>query len=731
MRLIALKKGMLLACALASSGGPCSSQALFEPREFTPSANGTVAYDSAHGQVVFFGGFLPESRSYPCNHTWTRGRTWTFRAPATSPGRRRSHAMTFDPIRQRVVMVGGHATPFQTSSLRECWEWDGNTWASKGYAGNPDLGFDPACAWDPVRKRTLFMGGQDIGGWKSNDIYEWDGTRFQQVPTTTRPTADLQWLSTDEVRQRVVLFNSRNETWEWDGSTWTRRLTSPQPTYYGGAAFTYDTLRRRSVLVTNGTTWEWDGTSWQRITSAVLPANLDHSFAYYDPHRRRVVLLSQAARTLDLAPELEFDGAVWSSSQKIGGPSGSRTQQNLAMTTDTVRNRIVAFGGANLDELWEWNGSSWLRQARSGTWPPGRTASRLAFQASTGKTLMFGGANGSTLLSDTAEWDGRIWQRHSPTASPTARQGFGLAFDSARSRAVLFGGEGSTLLGDTWEWDGATWTQRFPATSPSPRTNMAMAYDQVRQRVVLLGGSLGTTTLGDTWEWDGTNWLLRTSIAPRAFAACAFDPTRGRVVVYGGNVGGLGSPTVNEIREWNGAQWLSAVPAPQPEVADLCTMTHDPFRSAMLVRDSAGYSWEFRTRYLPEFVPFGRGCLGSAGVPVLTAKSLPWLGENHSLTIEHAPSGANGLWLLGTSSTQWAGAALPLDLGVFGMTGCELRTSVDLALPFVGSNIVVAIPGASETLGLPFYEQALVFDTLANPAGITATNAALAIPGAR
>src|ERR1035441_6585189 len=62
------------------------------------------------------------------------------------------------------------------------------------------------------------------------------------------------------------------------------------------------------------------------------------------------------------------------------------------------------------------------------------------------------------------------WTQRSPLApSPSAREHHAMAYDSVRGRTVLFGGyDGSSYLGDTWEWNGANWTQ-VATTGPSAR----------------------------------------------------------------------------------------------------------------------------------------------------------------------------------------------------------------------------------------------------------------------
>jgi hypothetical protein len=113
--------------------------------------------------------------------------------------------------------------------------------------------------------------------------------------------------------------------------------------------------------------------------------------------------------------------------------------------------------------------------------------------------VLFGGYGYGlpTLLSDTWEWDGIDWSLRTPSASPTPRSGHAMAYDSARSRVVLFGGG---QLSDTWEWNGSNWAERFPSDAPAGRSSHALAYDSARGRQVLFGGGSGGY-LSDTWEY--------------------------------------------------------------------------------------------------------------------------------------------------------------------------------------------------------------------------------------
>jgi hypothetical protein len=74
-----------------------------------------------------------------------------------------------------------------------------------------------------------------------------------------------------------------------------------------------------------------------------------------------------------------------------------------------------------------------------------------------------------------------------------------MVFDG--TRVLLFGGEGgSAPFGDTWSWDGKHWRQ-IQDIGPGPRQFVAMAYDSDRSRSVLFGGNgQSGGFLGDTWE---------------------------------------------------------------------------------------------------------------------------------------------------------------------------------------------------------------------------------------
>jgi hypothetical protein len=173
---------------------------------------------------------------------------------------------------------------------------------------------------------------------------------------------------------------------------------------------------------------------------------------------------------------------------------------------------------------------------------------------------MFGGNDGPNMLGDTWEWDGKAWVRKSNTG-PAARTLFGLAYDSARGRTVLFGGTSvmapdAPSHGDTWEWDGTTWTQ-IKVAGPGARDHIAMEYDAARQAVVMHGGGLEGTAPSETWTFNGRAWTKLGDTGPRRrYARLAFDPTARAMLLYGG----FDQQPSNELWRLIGASWTKLDP---------------------------------------------------------------------------------------------------------------------------------------------------------------------------
>jgi hypothetical protein len=249
----------------------------------------------------------------------------------------------------------------------------------------------------------------------------------------------------------------------------------------GSQAICYDELHRETVTVSGGAIWSWNGMDW---------------------------IQEWADSTLDGAHAMAYD-----------------------------RNRGVCyiFGGANRDDkLWKWDGSALTLIANDTI--GNRTDVGMAFDWKRDRLVIHGGFNGSSLLSDWAEWDPatNTWQTFNggPIGPLYAHR---MVYDPVREVCVLHGGFYFFNRNVTGLWNGTTWTQA--TTSGPARYVFCMEWDSTRQQVVLHSGTTccGETEYPTTWTWRGGDWVqCSLQGPPRGYTNMAFDVHRDRFVMPGG-----------------------------------------------------------------------------------------------------------------------------------------------------------------------------------------------------
>jgi hypothetical protein len=282
------------------------------------------------------------------------------------------------------------------------------------------------------------------------------------------------------------------------------------------SSMTYDAARSEVVLfggydsggVHLSDTWTWDGSTWTEQHPVTSPSARDAPGLAYDALRDEVVLFGGRTDTAVLNDTWTWDGTNWTEQHPAKSPP---IRVGPGMAFDADRGNIVLFGGyqgcyhCNLRDTWTWDGINWKKQ-RPATSPSKRDSMGMAYDAASGKVVMFGGIFWPNGKGDTWTWDGSNWTQESPSSSPPARGFITMAYDAPRGEVVLFGGWNGSYLGDTWTWDGTTWTQQQPARSPGPRNAMSLEFDAGSGKVVGFGGHDDSVVYGDTWSWNGTNW---------------------------------------------------------------------------------------------------------------------------------------------------------------------------------------------------------------------------------
>lgn len=270
---------------------------------------------------------------------------WQKLSPTTNPTARFGHAMSYDVIRNRVVLYGGWDSSGR--SLADTWEYDGTTWTKLNPKTSPPGRDGHTMVYDFARLRTLLFGG-DLAGTISADTWAWDGTNWTQLkPTTTPPARKSHTLTYVSDRGKVVMFGGNA----------------------GSAGYLNDT-------------WEWDGIDWKLITTTRSPsARIAHQAAY-DPINQGVLVFSGYRTTNDT---WLYDGKNWTQLNPTTQPPA---RYDSTLTTDELRQRVVMYG--HILDMWEWDGRNWLLR-KPATMPANRRDQDVVYDPVNQRLVMFGG----------------------------------------------------------------------------------------------------------------------------------------------------------------------------------------------------------------------------------------------------------------------------------------------------------------------------------------------------
>jgi len=294
----------------------------------------------------------------------------------------------------------------------------------------------------------------------------------------------------DSCRNVLVLYGGVDwqqgyeDTWEWDGTSWSLRASGGGPGIRASHSMAFDAARCRTVLFGGvdawiyanyrSDTWEWDGNTWtQKCSDGICGPTMRQTGAMaYHPLRQRVVLFGGWSSSTLLNDVWAWDGTTWTSITTNAGPT---PRAGAAMVYDPLQDRMVVFGGdivpvlcgTHSNETWELElptpsgPGTWTLQTVSGS-PSPRALMGMAFDASTGKTLLYGGTNDcDAAYHDTWSYDGSFWDLLQVQSGPGNLYWFGMAFDNARAETVLFGGNTTynpAISPAAEHFRGATWS---------------------------------------------------------------------------------------------------------------------------------------------------------------------------------------------------------------------------------------------------------------------------------
>jgi hypothetical protein len=362
-----------------------------------PRAEHAMVFDVAKRTVVLFGGLAAGSRVLQDTWSWD-GQDWT-QLQDIGPAERTAHAMAYDATRQRTVLFGGRSG---NQEFGDTWEWDGDSWTQVQDTG-PRARFGHAMAYDAARNRVVLFGGAHVAGTAESDTWAWDGSDWSQVEDTGPSARSSHAMAYDGPRSRTVLFGgvapaqgaTFGDTWEWDGTAW-KHVQDIGAAPAAGAAMAFRTATAALFggisAVTNvpgrrlfGLTWEWNGHLWTARQDIGVGPRYEHAMAF-DSVRNRVVLFGGRSVPADTEnADAGLKGDTWEHPDVVPNPSSSVPVASVSVTpnpaspgssiTITVQLQSAAPAGGDNVELGGDFGS-----LGTITVPPGSSAGSASFQ---------------------------------------------------------------------------------------------------------------------------------------------------------------------------------------------------------------------------------------------------------------------------------------------------------------------------------------------------------------
>lgn len=174
-----------------------------------------LAYDAGSDRVILFGGF--DGGSTLSDQTWALdvdAQLWQRMAPAISPPAQNFHALSYDPVADRVLLF----STTEADGSTWAYDYDTDTWTDLAPTTGPAQRIYTAMAYDAVGQRTILFGGVDPIERPFGDTWAYDSaanTWTDLDPSAAPSPRGWHAMAYDAEAERIVLF-SGGETRDTD-----------------------------------------------------------------------------------------------------------------------------------------------------------------------------------------------------------------------------------------------------------------------------------------------------------------------------------------------------------------------------------------------------------------------------------------------------------------------------------------------------------------------------------
>lgn len=470
----------------------------------SPRADSGIAYDSADGYVVLFGGQVDSNAnsSIPNQHTTCTGDTWTFQdgkwTNLSIPGPPPScyPAMTYDASDGYVLETGGwtwNGTCECQLALNQTWTFVHGHWSevltySPSGAGLGEMSYDPGTGSVLLFTTARTSGGSQFGEEWSYSDGAWSQLSGSSVPNlNSSEIVGLTYAASDHglLAYNNTLSGTSVSAWLLRNGSW-RAENSPPGVVVVGPALAFDPVLNDSVLFgatvpwnaqnspPQNDTWLFRGDQWWNA-SVVGPRYRLYPDLVFDAHDGFLLMFGGWA---GLTP-VNNVGAALLRETWIFGPHPVTFRLGLSASPSPICSRVTKDCGA---------GTVTTRATLTLAAPSGNPSAPIGLDSGNGTVLW-----GSYYWTDNPTLIFVGWNNLVPES--------GAALD-ATANCTIAGGA-------------AALCSQLPAVEPLPSGNSALRWSWG------LPATNNTLLVGDTWTVSFNEVAVGPPFGPDPIDSCA------------------------------------------------------------------------------------------------------------------------------------------------------------------------------------------------------------------